>query len=155
MRLDERSIEDERESLQHRVHRLTARLIDVPRVNALRIVLRNRPCQPVFAEALRQLPAALRRNLLGIIEPHNAALGVQDHRGGNHWPEQRATPGLVQAGNARPAKFARRSLETGRAEAAHFGRDFSTSANFTAPSYAGKLQKQSPACAGLFTKLAT
>jgi hypothetical protein len=49
----------------------------------------------VLADALSQLRATLGHKLLGIVEPYNAALWIQNHRGGNHWSEQGATSGLV------------------------------------------------------------
>ena len=124
--IDQQVVWNNGKLLQGSGHSLSAGLVDIPRINALRIYLGNGPGKGVFADALSQLCAALRCKLFRVVEPDNTALWVQNHCGGNHWPEQGATSGLIQAGDARPAKFARRSLETGRAEAAHFGRDFST-----------------------------
>jgi len=63
---------------------------------------------------------AFRGEFLRIVEAHDASPGIEDDRGGNDRAEQRATPGFIESGDAGPAKFARRSLETGRAEAAHW-----------------------------------
>src|SRR5260370_407219 len=54
-----------------------------------------------------------------IVQADNAPSGIENHRGGNNGTEQRTTRGLINAGDAQPAQFARRSLETGGAESAH------------------------------------
>src|SRR5207237_4934643 len=71
-------------------------------------------------DALRKLRAPLGRELLGVIQAHNASLRIQDDGGSNHRAEQCAAAGLIKTRDARPPQFARRSLETGGAEPAHF-----------------------------------
>src|SRR5260370_29644829 len=61
--VNQQVIRDDGKLLQGRGHSLTAGLVDVPRVDALRIYLRDRPGQRVDADALSQLRAPLRRKL--------------------------------------------------------------------------------------------
>src|SRR5207245_2527020 len=74
----------------------------------------------MFHDACRKFCAALRGQFLRLVQADNPSLRIEDHRGGNHRTKQRTSPGFVNAGNARPAQFARGSLETGRAESAHW-----------------------------------
>src|SRR5216684_5800961 len=61
--VDPQVVRDDGKLLQGRGHSLAAGLVDVPRVDALRVYLRNRPGQRVLADALSQLRAPLRRKL--------------------------------------------------------------------------------------------
>src|SRR5205085_1605935 len=107
------------ETLERGGHSLARSLINVPGIDALRIHFRNGPSHRVFANALAEFGAALRSEVLRIVETDNTALGIENHRGGNHRAKQSAASGFIDAGDARPTQFARRSLETGRAEPAH------------------------------------
>jgi hypothetical protein len=74
----------------------------------------------VFPYARGKFRAALSGKFFRIVEADNAPLGIEDDGGGNDRAKQRSTAGFVNAGDARPAQLARRSLETGRAESAHW-----------------------------------
>ena len=63
--------------------------------------------------------AAFGGKFFRVIETNNASLGIENDRGGNDWAEERAAAGLIETGDAHPAKLSRRSLETGRAESVH------------------------------------
>lgn len=100
-------------------HCLAGSLVDIPGVDALRIDFRDGPGHGVLADAFAEFRTPFRGQLLRIVQADNAALGIENHRGGNHRAKQRAPSGLIDAGDARPTQFARRSLEAGRAEPAH------------------------------------
>lgn len=117
--VDEEVVRRDSETLKRSGHGLTGSLIDIPGVNPLRVDFSDGPGESVFANALAQLGASLGGEFFGVVEADNAAFGVENHGGGDHRAEQRATSGFVNAGDARPTQFARRSLETGRAEPAH------------------------------------
>ena len=107
-------------------HGLARGLIDVPRVDALGIHFSDGPGESVFADARGELGAAFGGEFFRIVEADNAALGIENHRGGNDGAKQRAASGFIDPGDAHPAQLARRSLETGGAESAHYAGDFST-----------------------------
>ena len=67
----------------------------------------------MFANAESEFATAFGRNFLGIVEADDAALGIEDDGGGNDRTEESAAAGFVDAGDARPAEFARGSLKTG------------------------------------------
>ncbi len=73
----------------------------------------------MLANAFAELCAAFGGKLFRIVQTDNTALGIENHRGGNHRAKQRAPSGFINAGDTRPTQFARRPLETGRAEPAH------------------------------------
>ena len=118
-RVDEQIIRLDSELLQRGSHGLAAGLIDVPRVDALGIDFRDGPGNGMFANARGKFHAALCGKFFRIVEADNAPLGIENHRGGDDRAEERAAAGFIEPGNAHPAKLSRRSLETGRAEAAH------------------------------------
>jgi len=64
--------------------------------------------------------------LFRIVQADNAPLGIENHRGRNDRTKQRAASGFINAGDTRPAKVARGSLETGGAESAHYAGNIST-----------------------------
>ena len=117
--VDEQIIWLDRELFESGSHGLAAGLIDVPRVDALGIDFSNGPGESVFVNALGKFGAAFSGKFLRIVEADNAALGIENNRGGDHRAEERAAAGLIETGDAQPAKVSRRPLETGRAEAAH------------------------------------
>src|SRR6266436_4390395 len=84
------------------------------------------PSESVFADARCELRAAIGSEFFRVVETDNAPPGIENHRGGNDRTKQRAASGFVNAGDACPAEFARRSLETGGAESAHYAGNFST-----------------------------
>ena len=67
----------------------------------------------MFTNAESEFAAAFGGNFLGVVEADDAALGIKDDGGGNDRTEESATAGFVNAGDARPAEFARGSLKTG------------------------------------------
>lgn len=94
-------------------HGLAAGLIDVPGVDAGGINFGDGPGQGVFTNAESEFAAAFGRNFLGIVEADNAALGIEDDGGGDDGTEESTATGFINAGDARPAEFARGSLKTG------------------------------------------
>ena len=117
--VDEQIIRLDRKLFESGSHSLAAGLIDIPRVDALGIDFRNGPSESAFVNACGQFSAALSGKFLRIVEADNAALGIENYRGGDHRAEERAAAGFIETGDAHPAKLSRRSLETGRAQAAH------------------------------------
>src|SRR5260370_19511210 len=101
-------------------------MVNVPCVDALRVHFGDSPRKCVFADAWRKLHPAFASEFYRIVQADNAPLGIENHRGGNDWTKQRPASGFIDAGDAHPAQFARRSLETGGAESAHCAVDFST-----------------------------
>src|SRR5207244_10894582 len=93
---------------------------NVQRVAAGGVHFGHSPGQGVLADAACQSGTALRHKLFGLVEPHDAPLGVENNGAGDHRAEERAAAGFIEACDACPAEFARRSLETGRAETDHF-----------------------------------
>jgi hypothetical protein len=117
--VQEQIIGKNRKLIEGRGHGLAAGLINVPGINALRIDLRDRPRQRVLANSRRKLPAALCHQFLGIVQAHDAPLGIQNDRGGDHWAEQRATTGFIETSDAQPPEFARCAFETRATKATH------------------------------------
>ena len=117
--VDEQIIWLDRKLLQGSSHGLAAGLIDVPRVNALGINFGNGPGEGMLTNTRGELRSALRGKFLRIVEPHNAAFGIENDRGGEDRAKERAAAGLIKTGDAHPAELSRRSLETGGAETAH------------------------------------
>src|SRR5208282_3805917 len=101
-------------------HGLTAGLVDVPGVYALGIDFSDGPGDSVLADALGKFRAALGRKFFRIVESDNPALGIENDRGRDDRAEKCAAASLIETGDAHPAELSRRSLETGRAEAAHW-----------------------------------
>jgi hypothetical protein len=126
-RVNQQIIGNDGELLERGSHGLAAGLVDVPGVDARGIDFGDGPGEGVFADAESKLGTAIGDELFGVVEADDAPLGVENDGGRDHRAEQSAASGFVNAGDARPAKFARRSLKTGRAETGHFsGGDFST-----------------------------
>src|SRR5215472_485886 len=117
--VDQQIVRRDGELLKRGSHGLPRSLINVPGIDALRVDFRDGPGEGVFANPFPEFAAAFGGEFFGVVEADNAALGIQNNRGGNDRAEQSATPGFVNAGDARPTQLARRSLETGRAEPAH------------------------------------
>ena len=117
--VDEQIIRLNRELLKSGGHGLTAGLIDVPGVDTLGIDFGDGPSKGVLPDTRSELRTAIRSKFFRIVEPNNAALGVENDRGGDDRAEERAAAGLIETGDAHPAELSRRSLETGRAETAH------------------------------------
>ncbi len=120
--VDEQIIRLNGELLQRGGHGLAAGLVDVPGVDALGIDFGNGPGQGVLADAFGKFRAALDGKFFRIVEADNAALGIENDRGRDYRTEERSATGLIKTGNAHPAELSRRSLETGRAETAHWRR---------------------------------
>src|SRR5580692_8761059 len=118
--IDEQIIGLDRKLLQSSCHSLAAGLIDVPGVDALSIDFCNGPSESVLVNTNGKFGAALGRKFFRVIKADNAALGIENDRGGNDRTEESAAPGLIETGDAHPAKLSRLSLETGRAKSAHW-----------------------------------
>jgi hypothetical protein len=118
--VDEQIIRLDRELLQGGGHGLAAGLINVPGVDALGIYFSDSPGKRMLVNAHRKFRAALGRKFFRIVEADNAALGIENDRGSDYRTEERAAPSFIETGDAHPAKLSRRSLETGRAETAHW-----------------------------------
>jgi len=117
--VDEQIIGRDGELLQGSSHGLSAGLIDVPSIDPLGVDFRHSPSESMVANTRGKFGAALRGNFFRIIEADNATLGIENDRGGDDGAKERAATGFIETGDAHPAKLSRRSLETGRAEAAH------------------------------------
>ena len=117
--VDQQIIWLDRELLQRRRHGLAAGLINVPGIDALRIDFGNSPGKSMLANARGKFGTALRLKFFRIVEADDSAFGIEDDRGGDNRAKERAAPGLIETGDAHPAELPRRTLETGRAEAAH------------------------------------
>ena len=118
--VDEQIIWLDRELFESGSHGLAAGLIDIPRVDALGIDFRDGPGQGMLPDTWSELRTSFRSKFLRIVEADNAALGIENDRGGDDRAKERAAAGFIETGDAHPAKLSRRSLETGGAEAAHF-----------------------------------
>jgi len=118
--VDEQIIWLDRELFESGSHGLAAGLIDIPRVDALGIDFRDGPGEGMLPDTWSELRPSFGSKSFRIVEADNAALRIENNRGGDHGAEERAAAGLIETGDAHPAKLSRRSLETGRAEAAHF-----------------------------------
>jgi hypothetical protein len=117
--VDEQIIWLYRELFEGGGHGLAAGLIDVPGIDALGIDFGDGPGEGMLVNPRCKLAAALRGKFFRIVEADNAALGIENDRGGDDRAEQGATAGFVETGDAHPAELSRRSLETGGAEPAH------------------------------------
>jgi hypothetical protein len=100
-------------------HGLPAGLINIPRVDSLRIDFGDSPGDGVLANARCQFGAALGRKFFRIIQANDAAPGIENDRSRDYRTEQRTAAGFVQTGDAHPAEFSRLALETGTAQASH------------------------------------
>jgi len=119
-RVNQQIIGNDGELLKGGSHGLAAGLVDIPGVDARGINFGDSPSEGVFADAEGKFGAAIGNEFFGIIQANDATLGVENDGGRDHWAKESAAPGFVNAGDARPAEFARRSLKTGRAETGHF-----------------------------------
>jgi len=100
-------------------HCLSAGLVDVPGIDAAGIDLGRGPCQGVLADAVREFAATLGSQLLGIVEPYDAALGIQDDGCGYDGSEERTSARFIESGDALPTAVSRFALVSGAAEASH------------------------------------
>ena len=111
--VDQEIVGNDAKLLKRGGHGLAAGLINVPGVDAGGINFGDGPRERVLANAEGEFSAALVRNFFGVVEADNAALGIEDDGGGDDGTEESAAAGFVNAGDARPAEFARGSLKTG------------------------------------------
>ena len=118
--VNEQVIRHGSELLERRSHRLPAGLKNVPRIDPLSVDFRNGPSECMFANPCGQFGAVFRGQFFRIVKADNPPLRIENHRGGNYRTKQRTTSGFVNSGDTRPAQYARGSLETGRAESAHW-----------------------------------
>src|ERR1700690_1802397 len=100
-------------------HRLAARLVNVPRINAAGIYFSRGPRQRVFVNAFRKLAPALGGQFFRIIEANDPALGIEDHSARHNGTKQGAPPRLIQSSNAQPSALARLALVSCTAETSH------------------------------------
>ena len=117
--VEEQVIGNNGQLLERRGHSLATGLIDIPGIDPLGVDLGDRTSEGVLANALSELRAAVRSELLGVVETHDAALGIEYDGGGNHRAKQRAAAGFVEARDTSPAQFACCSFETRGAKSAH------------------------------------
>lgn len=73
----------------------------------------------MFVNSCGKLGPALRGKFFRIIKTDDATPRIENDRGGDDRAEERAASGFIDTGDAHPAELSRRSLETGRAKAAH------------------------------------
>ena len=112
-------------------HSLTASLVDVPGVDSLSINFGDGPSESVLVDTHGKFRTAFSGKFFRVIETNNAALGIENDRGGNDWAEERAAAGFIETGDAHPAKLPRLSLETGRAESVHCAKILARRAGWT------------------------
>ncbi len=127
--VDEQIVWRNSELLERGGHGLARGLVNIPGVDALRVDFSDGPAQRVLLDTDGQLGAAFSGKFFRVVEADDAPLGIENHRGGDDGAKQRAASGFINAGDAQPAQLARRSLETGGAESAHYPGDFSTAGN--------------------------
>jgi len=111
--VDQEIVGNDGKLLERGGHGLAAGLIDVPGVDAGGINFGDGPRERVFTDAEGEFAAALSRKFFGIVEANDAALGIEDDGGRDDGTEKSTATGFVNAGDARPAEFARGSLKTG------------------------------------------
>src|SRR6202035_3967973 len=87
-RIDEQVIGRDSELLKRGSHGLPAGLINVPGIDSLRIDFGDRPGQCMLTNALGELRTTLGGNLLRIVEPHDAPLGIENDGGGHYRTEE-------------------------------------------------------------------
>ncbi len=73
----------------------------------------------MFVYTCGKLGPPLRGKFFRVIKTYDATPRIENDCGGDDRAEERAASGFIETGDAHPAKLSRRSLETGRAEAAH------------------------------------
>ena len=83
------------------------------------IHLRHAPGQGVLADAFGENFAAFGGEFLGVVQPHDAAPWVENHRRGEYRAEKGAAACFVQAGDTLPAFVPRRALESRGTEPLH------------------------------------
>src|SRR5271168_1195471 len=93
-------------------HGLAAGLVDVPGVDALGVDFGDGPGDGVLANAWGEFGAAVGREFFGVVQADDAALGIEDYRGGDNWSEEGAAAGFVEAGDAHPALLAGGAFKT-------------------------------------------
>ena len=111
--VDQEIVGNDGKLLERGGHGLAAGLINVPGVDAGGINFGDSPRDGVFTNAESEFRTMIGGNFFGVVETDNAALGVEDNGGGNDRAEKSTATGFVNAGDARPAEFARGSLKTG------------------------------------------
>ena len=139
-RVNQKIIRLNGELLQRGGHGLAAGLINVPRVDALCVNFSDGPGQSMQANARGEFRAALGNKFFGIIEADNAALWIQNDRGRDNGPKERAAAGFIETGDAHPTELSRRSLETGRAETAHCAKILARRSTLLAPRFSLTVQ---------------
>src|SRR5216684_6890349 len=105
--VDQEIVGNDVKLLERGGHGLVAGLVDVPGVDAGGIDFGDGPRERVFTNAESEFAAAFGRNFVGIVEADDAALGIENDGGGNDRAEESAAAGFINAGDARPAEFAR------------------------------------------------
>src|SRR5208283_3402768 len=73
--------------------------VDVDLVDGGDVYSSYRPGERVLADSRRKRLALLTVEQLGIAQPANAVAGIENHRGGNHWAEERSAADFVHAGD--------------------------------------------------------
>jgi hypothetical protein len=117
--VDEQIIRLDGKLLQSGGHGLAAGLVNVPGIDALSIDFRDGPCNSVLVNPWSEFGTALSCEFFRIVETDNAPLGIENDGSSDDRAEERSTTGLVETGDAHPAKLSRLSLETGTAKSAH------------------------------------
>src|SRR5262249_40412512 len=119
--VDEEVVGGNGELLKRGGHGLSASLVNVPGIDAPCGAFGNGPSERVLLCAVREDRAALFGKLFGVVQPDDAAFGIEDDGSRDDRAEQCAAAGFIDAGDASPAELAGRALETGGADAAHRG----------------------------------
>ncbi len=117
--VEEQIVRDNGKLAQSGGHGLAAGLINIPGVNALRIDFRDGPGESMFANARRELIAAVGDKFFRVIEADDAPLGVQDNGCSDDGAKQRATTSFIEASDARPPEFASSAFKMRATAASH------------------------------------
>ena len=97
--IDQCQLRQRVERLNRALHGQKAGLQNVDEVDFLDLRARNAPGQRPFPDEFRQLLAALLTEQLGIGQPLDGPLGIEDHRRRHHRAGQGATSHFVDTGN--------------------------------------------------------
>ncbi len=81
------------------LHRQHGGVQDVQLINLFRFSAAQAPRQRFLFDFIKQRKAALFRQLFGIRQAGNQPRRIEDHGGGHHGTDQRATSDFINAGN--------------------------------------------------------
>src|SRR5271165_663407 len=97
--VDKQVVGTKRELTDGLFHRALRGPVDVDLVDGGDVDSSYRPGQSVLADSWRKRLALLALKQLGITQAANAVAGIENHRGSNHWAEERSAADFVNAGD--------------------------------------------------------